>query len=176
MIGLRTRDLLQHFVRARCRLSPTVIVFEDLHWLDSASEDTLAKITAIEEPLQLLILHTRRMEYNPPWLGNEHVTHLHIDPLSDRETSRIAEARLGVDQLPEALAKLITAKAEGNALFAEEIASFLDERDIVRRCAAGLEFDPEAVALLCRKASNRCSLLASTGYSPRTARYCKGHR
>ncbi len=66
LIGLRTRDLLQHFVRARCRLSPTVIVFEDLHWLDSASEDTLAKITAIEEPLQLLILHTRRMEYNPP--------------------------------------------------------------------------------------------------------------
>lgn len=104
------------------------------------------------------------------------MTHLHIDPLSDRETSRIAEARLGVDQLPEALAKLITAKAEGNALFAEEIASFLDERDIVRRCAAGLEFDPEAVALLCRKASNRCSLLASTGYGPRTARYCKGHR
>jgi len=37
-----------------------VIVFEDLHWLDSASEDILAKIIAIEEPLQLLILHTRR--------------------------------------------------------------------------------------------------------------------
>jgi len=74
------------------------------------------------------------------------VTHLPIDPLSDRETSRIAQARLGVDQLPQALAKLITAKAEGNALFAEEIASFLEERGTVRRCATGLEFDPGAVA------------------------------
>ena len=63
-----------------------------------------------------------------------------------RETARIAEARLGVDHLPEALAKLIVAKAEGNALFAEEIASFLVERGIVRRSATGLDFDPAAVA------------------------------
>ena len=66
--------------------------------------------------------------------------------MSARETARIAEARLGVDQLPEALAKLIAAKAEGNALFAEEIASFLIERGIVRRSATGLDFDPAAVA------------------------------
>jgi len=48
--------------------------------------------------------------------------------------------------LPEALAKQIAAKAEGNALFAEEIASFLVERDIVRRSATGLDYDPAAVA------------------------------
>ena len=36
-------------------------------------------------------------------------------------------------------------KAEGNALFAEEIASFLVERGMVRRSAAGLEFDAAAV-------------------------------
>ena len=60
LIGLRTRDLLLQLVRAGCRLTRMVIVFEDLHWLDSASEDILAKIIAIEEPLQLLILHTRR--------------------------------------------------------------------------------------------------------------------
>ena len=66
--------------------------------------------------------------------------------MSARETARIAEARLGVDHLPEALAKLIAAKAEGNALFAEEIASFLIERGIVRRSAAGLDFDSAAVA------------------------------
>jgi class 3 adenylate cyclase/tetratricopeptide (TPR) repeat protein len=146
LIGVRTRDLLSRIVQARGRLTPLVLVFEDLHWLDSVSEDLLARISDIEEPVQLLILHTRRPEYRPSWAGKPRVTGLPLEPLSARETSRIAQARLGVDDLPEALAKLISAKAEGNALFAEELASFLVERGIVRHGAAGLEFDPAAVA------------------------------
>ena len=145
LIGLRTRELLQTLVQARSRLTPLILVFEDLHWLDSASEDLLAKTVAMEE-LRLLILHTRRPEYDPPWAGQPRVARLSMEPLSARETSRIAQARIGVDSLPEALAKLIAAKAEGNALFAEEIASFLIERGIVRHTAAGLDFDPAAVA------------------------------
>jgi class 3 adenylate cyclase len=146
LIGLRTRNLLRQLVQARSRLTPMIMVFEDLHWLDSASEELLASIIAIQEPLQLLILHTRRPEYAPSWSGRPRVTQLALEPLSARETSRIAQARLGVDQLPEALAKLIAAKAEGNALFAEEIASYLVERGAVRRSAGGLDFDPAAVA------------------------------
>ena len=146
LIGLRTRELLQRLAQARSRLTPLILVFEDLHWLDTASEELLAKIVAIEEPLRLLVLHTRRPEYAPPWVAEPRVTRLPMEPLSARETARIAEARLGVDHLPEALAKLIAAKAEGNALFAEEIASFIIERGIVRRGATGLDFDPAAVA------------------------------
>jgi class 3 adenylate cyclase/tetratricopeptide (TPR) repeat protein len=146
LIGLRTRELLQSLTQAGSRLTPTIIVFEDLHWLDSASETLLAKMVGIDEPLQLLILHTRRPEYAPPWAGRTRVTRMSIEPLSARETARIAGARLGVDQIPEALAKLIAAKAEGNALFAEEIAAFLLERGIVRRSAVGLDFNSVAVA------------------------------
>jgi len=146
LIGLRTRDLLGQLLQARCRLTPLIMVFEDLQWLDSASEDLLAKVIGIEEPLQLLILHTRRPEYRPAWAGRPRVARLSLEPLSARETAQIAQARIGVDQLPEALAKQIAAKAEGNALFAEEIASFLVERDIVRRSATGLDYDPAAVA------------------------------
>ncbi|HZZ21897.1 MAG TPA: AAA family ATPase [Roseiarcus sp.] len=158
LIGLRTREMLQTLVQARSRLRPLILVFEDLHWLDSASEDLLAKTVAVEE-LRLLILHTRRPEYDPPWAAEPRVARLSMEPLSARETSRIAQARLGVDSLPEALAKLIAAKAEGNALFAEEIASFLVERGIVRRTADGLDFDPAAVAAVLPESVH--SLLAS---------------
>jgi class 3 adenylate cyclase len=146
LIGLRMRELLQRLVQARSRLTPMIVVFEDLHWLDSASEDLLVKIVAIDEALRLLILHTRRPEYFPPWADRLNVTRLPMEPLSARETARIAEARLGIDHLPEGLAKLIVAKAEGNALFAEELTTFLVERSIVRSSAAGVEFDPPAVA------------------------------
>ena len=96
LIGLRTRELLQTLVQARSRLTPLILVFEDLHWLDSASEDLLAKTVAMDE-LRLLILHTRRPEYDPPWAGQPRVARLSMEPLSARETSRIAQARLGVD-------------------------------------------------------------------------------
>jgi predicted ATPase len=86
----------------------------------------------------LVGLRTRELLY-------PRVTQLPVEPLSARETARIAQARLGVEQLPEALARLISARAEGNALFAEEIASFLSERGIVRR-VVGLDFDQAAVA------------------------------
>jgi class 3 adenylate cyclase/tetratricopeptide (TPR) repeat protein len=146
LIGLRTRDLLQSLLRARCRFTPVIMLFEDLHWIDTASEEVLAKIVASDEPLTLLIIHTRRSEYSPSWAGQPRVVALPLGPLSVQETSLIVQARLGVEQLPQAVAKLVTEKAEGNALFAEEIASFLLERGAVRRTASGLEFDSAAVA------------------------------
>ena len=44
LIGLRTRELLQQLLEARCLLSPVVMIIEDLHWIDSASEELLGKI------------------------------------------------------------------------------------------------------------------------------------
>ena len=43
------------------------MAIEDLHWIDSASEKLLYEIVTSTEPLQLMIVHTRRPEYRPPW-------------------------------------------------------------------------------------------------------------
>ena len=69
-----------------------------------------------------------------------------LEPLSAGETARIIEARFGGDKLPEVPRRLVAAKAEGNALFAEELVSFLLERGFVRREASGLVFDTATVA------------------------------
>ena len=99
------------------------------------------------EELRLLILHTRRPEYDPPWAGQPRVARLSMEPLSARETSRIAQARLGVDSLPEALAKLIDGEGgRQRSSSPKRSRGFLVERGIVRRTAAGLNFDPAAVA------------------------------
>ena len=145
LIGLRTRDLLRRIVQACSRAAALILLFEDVHWLDSASEALLASLVAIEAPVRLLVLHTRRPTYEPPWSDRPGVTRLPLNPLSMRETSRVAQARLGVDRLPEALGKLIAAKAEGNALFAEEIVTYLLESGVVTRDSAGVTFDPTAV-------------------------------
>ena len=74
LIGLRTRELLQQLLEARCRLSPVVILIEDLHWIDSASEELLGKIIDSAAKLRLLVLTMRRSEYSSPWLDRAVVT------------------------------------------------------------------------------------------------------
>jgi class 3 adenylate cyclase len=44
LIGLRTRELLQQLLEVRCGLTPVLMVIEDLHWIDSVSEEVLGKI------------------------------------------------------------------------------------------------------------------------------------
>ena len=145
LIGLRTRGLLQHLLQARCRVSMVVLLVEDLHWIDSVSQETLGKIVDGEAKPNLLILHTRRPEFEPPWRGTPVAT-LRLEPLPAGDIRRLAETRLGVDALPETLARQLTEKADGNALFAEEILSFLAERGVLRVAGGKVEFDAGAVA------------------------------
>jgi class 3 adenylate cyclase len=146
LIGARTRDLLLQLIEEQSRLSTVVLLLEDLHWLDSASEELLLRIVNRERALHLIILHTRRPEYVPFWAGQPGVAQMRLAPLSSSETLHIAQIRFGVDTLPEPLARLVVEKAEGNALFVEEIASYLIERGTVRRTPSGLGYDASIVA------------------------------
>jgi AAA ATPase domain len=145
LIGLRTRELLHQLLEARCRLSPVVLVIEDLHWIDSVSEEVLGKIVERGTKLRLLLLHTRRPEYEPAWLVQPVVANLHLAPLPAGDIRRLVQARLSVEALPEALLRLVTVKADGNALFAEEIVSYLTERGVLRATGGKVEFDDSAV-------------------------------
>jgi class 3 adenylate cyclase/tetratricopeptide (TPR) repeat protein len=144
LIGLRTRELLRELLEARCRLSPVVLMIEDLHWIDGASEEFLRKIVDSETKLQ--ILTTRRPEYSPPWLARAVVSRLPLEPLPLGDIRRLIGARLGVKDLPQLLEGKIAEKADGNPLFAEEIVSFLSERGMVRTTTGKLDFDAAAVA------------------------------
>ena len=146
LIGLRTRDLLQRMLRTRCASTPAILVLEDLHWIDSVSEELLGKIVATETDLRLLVLHTRRPEYRPPWIEPHSRATLSLDRLSAKETGDLVKHRLGVEALPDALIELVMDRADGNALFAEEITSYLLERGVLRRAGARLELDEAAVA------------------------------
>ena len=142
LIGLRTRELLQQLLEARCRLLAVVMMIEDLHWIDSASEEVLGKITDSEKKLHLLVITTRRPEYSPPWLDGRNSDQIALGRSPPgksaawyRRGSGSCCARGAVRQVAE--------KAEGNPLFAEEIVSYLSERGIIR---TAVDFDPNAVA------------------------------
>ena len=146
LIGLRTRELMQQLLEARCQLSPVMMVIEDLHWLDSASEELIGKIVDTAAKLRLLVITTRRPEYSPPWLDRLVVTKLALEPLATGDIRHLLRERLGVETLPEGLARQVTEKADGNPLFAEEIVSYLTERGMLRTVSGMLDFDASAVS------------------------------
>jgi predicted ATPase/class 3 adenylate cyclase len=146
LIGLRTRELLQQLLEMRCGISPVVMVIEDMHWIDRASEEVLGKIIDTKVKLRLLLLTTRRPEYLPPWLDRAPVVKLHLEPLPSGDIRRLIQTRLGVGALPEALGRQVAERAEGNPLFAEEIVSYLSERGVLRARAGKLDFDAGAAA------------------------------
>jgi len=123
------------------------MALEDLHWMDSASEELLARLISTEDALPLLILLSRRPEYRPPWTEQQNTTTLALEPLSVAETLQIIWARLGATELPTTLTRPIADRAEGNPLFAEEIAIYLVDRGVVRRTATGMAYDAGAVAV-----------------------------
>jgi class 3 adenylate cyclase len=148
LIGLRTRKLSHQLLEARCRISPVIMMIEDVHWIDSMSEELLSKIIGGGTRLRLLIVATRRPEHVPPWLDRTVVITLPLTPLPAGDIRRLIQSRLGVDVLPDALVRQVAAKAEGNPLFAEEIVSLLTDRAVARARGGKVEFDTEAAAML----------------------------
>lgn len=75
-------ELLLELVEQRFEAGgPTVLIFEDLQWLDPA---TLAVLGALLERCAgspLLLLVSSRPEFQSPWASARNLTHLRLDPL-----------------------------------------------------------------------------------------------
>jgi class 3 adenylate cyclase/tetratricopeptide (TPR) repeat protein len=133
ILGLRTRQALQAVLEARCRLSPTVLNVEDLHWVDTASEEFLGWVTQPGRPLPLLVVCTFRPGYRPPWQGRENATDVHVEPLSRTSILDLVRSRLGMAELEPRVEAVVAEKAEGNPLFAEEIATYFQQAAAAHR-------------------------------------------
>ena len=67
VVGIRTRNVLSALLHERCPRSPVVMVLEDLHWVDTASQDWILRIAEADRDLPLLIIAAFRPHYRPPW-------------------------------------------------------------------------------------------------------------
>jgi class 3 adenylate cyclase/tetratricopeptide (TPR) repeat protein len=124
---------LKAFLAAGCQERPLVMIFEDLHWVDENSEAMLQQYIESISTLPVMLLLNYRPEYRPPWGHYSHLTPLALKPLSEKNTGAIVASALKVDDLPEGLAPVVHARAEGNPFFIEELALSLEEEGVVER-------------------------------------------
>lgn len=131
-----TRDLLLNLLQGTTAQSPTLIVMEDAHWLDSASW-ALTRLVSQRVQRALLVVVTRPLTAPLPagynqLLQTPGVQRLELEALSPEETLTLVCQRLGVKFLPEPVTALIRAKAEGHPFFSEELAYALRDAGLIR--------------------------------------------
>jgi class 3 adenylate cyclase/tetratricopeptide (TPR) repeat protein len=115
------------------QLRPLVLVYEDLHWIDTSTEAVLGTLLDAIAGAPLLLLLTYRVGYTPPFGSRSFHTTLTLQSLSAADTVAMASRILGTEHFPEALRAVLLAKAEGVPLFVEEVVKTLLDVGALRR-------------------------------------------
>jgi class 3 adenylate cyclase/tetratricopeptide (TPR) repeat protein len=115
------------------QLRPLVLVYEDLHWIDTSTEALLGTLLDAIAGVPLLLLLTYRVGYTPPFASRSFHTTLPLQSLSEADTVVMASHILGTEHFPKALMAVLLAKAEGVPLFVEEVVKTLLDVGALRR-------------------------------------------
>jgi class 3 adenylate cyclase/tetratricopeptide (TPR) repeat protein len=115
------------------RLRPLVLVVEDLHWIDTSSEEFLTFLLDAVAGVPLLLLVTYRIGYTPPFGSRSFSTTLTLHSFSEAETLAMAGQVLGTAQFPTELQTALMEKAEGVPLFIEEVTRTLLDLGVLQR-------------------------------------------
>ncbi len=133
--------ILEECLKSSAAEAPLLVVLEDLHWIDAPSHDlleTLARVSAnlpvcfvlAYRPPEIVRLQAPRVESLP------YFTLVTIDQLTAAEAEQLIRAKLAqlyparTGPLPQALVTQLTARAEGNPFYIEELLNYLHDRGI----------------------------------------------
>ncbi|MEE8303521.1 MAG: AAA family ATPase, partial [Candidatus Tectomicrobia bacterium] len=126
-------DALRRLLLRAAEVRPQVLVFEDLQWMDKATEAFVAFLADSIPTSRVLCLFTHRSDYRHPFGERTYHTRMSLPTLSAADTVQIAQAMLTTEHLPDELATLIVQKAEGNPFFVEEVVKSLRETGVLRQ-------------------------------------------
>jgi class 3 adenylate cyclase/tetratricopeptide (TPR) repeat protein len=134
-----TFEALRSLFVCAAERGPQILVIEDLHWIDSASEQFLATLMDSVPALRLLLVFTYRPGYTSPFGERSYFTRVIPAALTAEDTARMAAAVLATDSLPDELRTLLGGKAEGNPFYVEEMVKSLEESGALRRVGTRYE-------------------------------------
>jgi predicted ATPase len=127
----RTLDGLKRILLRETQVQPLLLVFEDLHWIDSETQALLDLLIESLPTARLLLLVNYRPEYQHTWGNKTYYTQLRLDPLPPESADAFLEALLGDDPSLAPLKQLLIERTEGNPFFLEESVRTLIETEVL---------------------------------------------
>ncbi len=138
-----TLAALKRLLLRESQVQPLLLVFEDLHWIDSETQTFLDSLADSLPAAALLLAVNYRPEYRHGWAGKSYYRQLRIDPLAPESAEHLLRELLGEDASLAGLKQLLAERTEGNPLYIEECVRALAETDALagargaQRLAAG---------------------------------------
>lgn len=99
----------------------SVIVFEDLHWLDEPSQDFLETIVEAANGTNVVVVLNYRPSWPCPWLRLSHYRQLPLVELGGGDIERLIRDLVGDDPSLGKMISHIARQSDGNPFFAEEL-------------------------------------------------------
>jgi predicted ATPase len=109
---------------------PVLMVFEDVHWSDPTTRESLDLLVDRIATLRVLAILTFRPEFAPPWIGRPHVVLLPLSRLAPRQGAQMIGHMTAGKALPKEIADQIVDRTDGVPLFIEELTKAVIEGGI----------------------------------------------
>ena len=163
----RTFEALKKLFLRESLNQPLILIFEDLHWIDSETQGFLDVLSESVASAKVLLLVNYRPEYRHEWGQKTYYTQLRLAPFGKAEAEEFLDALLGAsvgaDREPalslakgvgpqesgahlgaplQHLKQLILEKTEGTPFFMEEIVQELREQGMSRPCRGDTAVHP----------------------------------
>ena len=126
-LTIAVRDLFATLARER----PVVLVLEDLHWAEPALLDLTEHLLEHTSGAALMLVCIARqelIEQRPEWgRESENSALLELGPLAETDTRALIRHLLPAEAAADAVRDQLTARAEGNPLFLQQMIAFLRE-------------------------------------------------
>jgi class 3 adenylate cyclase/tetratricopeptide (TPR) repeat protein len=116
----RILDAVKRLLLRESQVQPLMVLFEDLHWIDSETQAALDSLVASLSAARILLLVNYRPEYRHAWGSTSYFSELRIHALPSESTAELLGALLGEHPTLQPLKPLLIERAEGNPLFLEE--------------------------------------------------------
>jgi class 3 adenylate cyclase/tetratricopeptide (TPR) repeat protein len=128
----RTLDAVKRLLLRESQAQPLLLVFEDLHWIDSETQAFLDSLVESLPTARILLLVNHRPEYEHGWGSKTYYARLRLDPLPLERTEDLLRALIGDDPELHPLKQLLIERTEGNPFFLEEsVRTLVETRALV---------------------------------------------
>jgi predicted ATPase len=116
-----TLDAIVAWLIETAERAPVLMAWEDLHWADPTTLETLGMLIEQAPTAALLVVATYRPELTPPWPQRSHMTPITLNRLERPEVETMVSHLSGGKSLPGEVVDHIVAKADGVPLYVEEL-------------------------------------------------------
>ena len=127
----RTLEAVKRLLLRESQVHPLLLLFEDLHWIDSETQAVLDSLVESLPTARLLLLVNYRPEYQHGWGSKTYYTQLRLDPLPPESAEELLQALLGTEAGLHPLKQLLIGRTEGNPFFLEESVRTLVETEVL---------------------------------------------